>query len=88
MRTKRIRDPLYGFIQVDELDLKLVDHRLVQEDSGQEVPVAEYLGFGIEEDQVREQGDTFLHVFARPLSSFSRDDLKSKIADFLKAFQV
>jgi hypothetical protein len=68
-------------------DRKVQKELLVQEDSGEEVPVAEYQGFGIDEDQVREKGDTFLHVFARPLSSFSRDDLKSKIADFLKAFQ-
>lgn len=30
MSFKRIRDPLYGFIQVDNDDLKLIDHKLVQ----------------------------------------------------------
>ncbi len=30
MTFKRIRDPLYGFVQVDDQDLNLIDHKLVQ----------------------------------------------------------
>ncbi|MDY0222707.1 MAG: HD domain-containing protein [Desulfobacterium sp.] len=75
-------------IIVPVFDRKVQRELLVQEDSGQEIPVAEYLGFGVDEDQIQEQGDMFLHVFVKPFSSFSRDDLKNKIADLLKAFEV
>ena len=30
MKTKHIRDPIYGFIPVDALDLRIMDHKLVQ----------------------------------------------------------
>lgn len=30
MTFKRIRDPLYGFVQADDQDLSLLDHKLVQ----------------------------------------------------------
>ena len=30
MTFKRIRDPLYGFVQADDQDLNLIDHKLVQ----------------------------------------------------------
>ena len=29
-KTKQIRDPIYGFIPVDEFDLGLIDHKLIQ----------------------------------------------------------
>ncbi|MDY0223052.1 MAG: HD domain-containing protein [Desulfobacterium sp.] len=75
-------------IIVPVFDRKVQRELLVQEDSGQEIPVAEYLGFGVDEDQIQEQGDMFLHVFVKPFSSFSCDDLKNRVADLLKDFEV
>jgi hypothetical protein len=52
------------------------------------VPVAEYLGFGVMEEQILEKGDTYLHVFVRPLSPLSHDELQAKIEDILRRFEA
>lgn len=61
---------------------------LVQQDSGKEAPVAEYLGFKISDEDVLEKGDTYLHIFARPYSSISHDELRLKIDNVLHRFEA
>lgn len=90
MSSKRIRDPLYGFI---ELPLPVFERRvqqdlLVQQDSGKEAPVAEYLGFKISDEDVLEKGDTYLHIFIRPYSSIRHDELRLKIDNVLHRFEA
>lgn len=83
----------WNAIPVPEVVIPVFERRvqqnlLVQKDSGQEVPVAEYLGFGVMEEQILEKGDTYLHVFVRPLFPLSHDELQAKIEGILRRFEA
>lgn len=59
---------------------------LVQTGTGKETTLAEYLGFGVQEDAIREKGDTFLNVFADRLLPLTKNELKAKILSVLDRF--
>lgn len=75
-------------ILIPVFDSKVQRDILVQDSCGAEKPLAEYLGFGVEEKYVREKGDTFLHIFIHPQFLSDIDELNTKIKDILKYYEA
>lgn len=61
---------------------------LVQDTSGGEKPLAEHLGFGVGEEDVREKGDTYLHVFIHWLFSSGISELEAKVKAVLEQYEA
>lgn len=61
---------------------------LVQDTSGGEKSLAEHLGFGVGEEDVREKGDTYLHIFIHPLFSTDIREMEAKVKAVLEEYEA
>lgn len=84
---------MWNVMIMDEVPIPVFEGKvqrniLVQDDHGREVPLAEYLGFGIGEEFFQEKGDTCLHVFTHYLSASSKNNIRQKIVELLQKYKI
>ena len=65
---------------------KHVQQDILVQNENEEVPVAKYLGFGVEEDSIVGKGDLYLHIFIQPSSLCYKEKIKRKIVSILKDY--
>jgi uncharacterized protein len=59
---------------------------LVQKDDREEVPLAQFLNFGVPEDDMLEKGDVYLRVFIHPSSMGHKEQIRKNIQRVLQDF--